>query len=105
MITGVWLREQDGRDTARATVQWVYDSVDDLMPLSSGVYGADLGPDSRDTKLAEKAFGMNMPRLARLEGCLDPGNILASACPLSKAALEELHGPVLRKNRNLSFLS
>jgi hypothetical protein len=53
-----------------------------LLPISSGVYGADLGPDPRDAELAMKAFGPNQPRLAWLKSICDPNNVLAYACPL-----------------------
>ncbi|KAF7193447.1 Adenine phosphoribosyltransferase [Pseudocercospora fuligena] len=85
VITGVWQRHEDGSDIARAATQWVYDMVTRLLPLSSGVYGADLGPDPRDAKLAAHAFGPNRQRLARLKHGIDPHNVLAYACPLSKA--------------------
>jgi FAD binding domain len=67
VITGVWPREQDDTEAARAAARWVYDIARDLLPMSSGTYGADLGPDPRDTALAAKAFGPNRPRLARLK--------------------------------------
>lgn len=88
VITGVWPRDQDGTEVARAAVQWVYNVAGDLLPLSSGAYGADLGPDPRDAALAAKAFGPNRPRLARLKHSLDPRNVLAYACPLPKAPME-----------------
>jgi hypothetical protein len=53
-----------------------------MLPSSSGIYGADLGPDPRDTELAMKAFGPNQSRLARLKSVCDPRNVLAYACPL-----------------------
>jgi hypothetical protein len=83
VVTGVWPREHDGTEVTQAAVQWVYNVVGDLLPMSSGVYGADLGPDPRDTMLAVKAFGPNRPRLALLKHNLDPGNVLAYACPLA----------------------
>ncbi|KAM5376336.1 hypothetical protein ACJZ2D_005558 [Fusarium nematophilum] len=89
VITGVWPRDQDGAETAQATVQWVYNVVRDLLPLSTGAYGADLGPDPRDAALAAKAFGPNLPRLARLKHSLDPRNILAHACPLPSPPIEQ----------------
>ena len=89
VITGVWPRDQDGTDAARSAVRWVYDVAGDLLPLSSGAYGADLGPDPRDTELAAKAFGANRPRLARLKHSFDPGNVLAYACPLPKAPRDQ----------------
>ena len=85
VITGVWPRDQDGTEVNGAAVQWVYDVVKDLLPLSRGVYGADLGPDPRDATLASKAFGANRPRLARLKRKWDPDNVLAYACPLMEA--------------------
>ncbi|KAK1962826.1 phosphoribosyl transferase domain protein [Colletotrichum sublineola] len=88
VVTGVWPREKDGTDTNRAAVQWVYHVAGHLLPLSSGAYGADLGPDPRDTPLAAKAFGPNRPRLARLKRISDPCNVLAYACPLPKALME-----------------
>jgi adenine phosphoribosyltransferase len=88
VITGVWPRDQDGTEAARAAVQWVYNVARDLLPLSSGAYGSDLGPDPRDAALADKAFGPNRPRLARLKRSSDPRNVLAYACPLPKAPME-----------------
>ncbi|KAI1429110.1 phosphoribosyl transferase domain protein [Xylaria sp. FL1777] len=88
VITGVWPRDQDGTEIARAAVQWVYDVVKDLLPLSTGAYGADLGPDPRDAALAAMAFGPNLSRLARIKNKLDSHNILAYTCPLPKAPLE-----------------
>lgn len=89
VVTGVWPRDQDGTEAARAAVTWVYNVARDLLPLSSGAYGADLGPDPRDAALAAKAFGPNRPRLARLKHTLDPRNVLAYACPLPKAPMEQ----------------
>lgn len=89
VITGVWPRDQDGTEAARSAVQWVYNVTGDLLSLCSGAYGADLGPDPRDAALAAKAFGPNRPRLARLKHSLDPGNVLAYACPLPKAPMEQ----------------
>ncbi|KAH8175242.1 phosphoribosyl transferase domain-containing protein [Sarocladium implicatum] len=87
VITGVWSRDQDGTQLARAATEWVYKVAQDLLPYSNGAYSADLGPDPRDGKLAVKAFGKNRPRLARLKRDLDPGNVLAYACPLPKAPM------------------
>ena len=88
VITGVWSRDQDGTEAARDAVQWVYKVAGDLLPFSSGVYGADLGPDPRDAALAAQAFGLNRSRLARLKHSFDPHNILAYACPLPKVPRE-----------------
>jgi hypothetical protein len=88
VVTGAWSRHQDGTEVARAAVRWVYSIAMDLLPLSSGAYGADLGPDPRDTALAVEAFGPNRPRLARLKHSSDPRNVLAYACPLSQAPIE-----------------
>jgi adenine phosphoribosyltransferase/phosphomevalonate kinase len=82
VITGVWLREHDGTQVARLAEQWVYSVAADLLPLSCGVYGADLGPDPRDVALSARAFGPNLARLARLKTRLDPHNVLPYACPL-----------------------
>ncbi|GAB1196526.1 hypothetical protein APSETT444_005798 [Aspergillus pseudonomiae] len=89
VITGVWLCEQDGIEIAQAAERWVYNVARDLLPFSSGVYSADLGPDPRDAILAETAFGPNWPRLARLKHCSDPHNVLAYACPLPKAPVRQ----------------
>ncbi|CRL25531.1 Phosphoribosyltransferase [Penicillium camemberti] len=89
VITGVWPREQDGTEVARAAVRWVYNVASNLLPVSSGVYGADLGPDPRDTALAAKAFGQNLPRLACLKQRSDPRNVLAYSCPLPKTPTEQ----------------
>ncbi|GAM38010.1 hypothetical protein TCE0_033r08410 [Talaromyces pinophilus] len=87
VITGVWPRDQDDTELARATVRWVYSVVEDLLPLSRGAYGADLGPDARDIALVAKASGANFLRLKRLKRSFDPHNVLAYACPLQKASL------------------
>ena len=89
VVTGVWPRQQDGTEVARAAVQWVYNVASNLLPVSSGVYSADLGPDPRDTALAAKAFGPNLPRLAHLKQRADPRNVLAYACPLPKTLTEQ----------------
>ncbi|KAL6884151.1 hypothetical protein HDV57DRAFT_447001 [Trichoderma longibrachiatum] len=88
VVTGVWPRAQDGTEDARAAVQWVYDVARDLLPLSGGAYGADLGPDPRDAALAARAFGPNRPRLARLKRGADPCNLLAYGCPLPRAPMD-----------------
>ncbi|KAL7820895.1 hypothetical protein V8C26DRAFT_419191 [Trichoderma gracile] len=87
VVTGVWPRDRDGTDDARAAVRWVYAVARDLLPLSSGAYGADLGPDPRDAALAARAFGPNRPRLARLKRGADPCNLLAYGCPLPQAPM------------------
>ncbi|KAF1848110.1 phosphoribosyl transferase domain protein [Cucurbitaria berberidis CBS 394.84] len=89
VITGVWPRDQDGSEIARYTVQWVYNVAKELFSVSSGVYGADVGPDPRDAALAMKAFGPNRPRLARLKHRLDPNNVLAYACPLPRTPMKQ----------------
>lgn len=88
VITGVWPRDQDGIQAAETAIQWVYNVVGALLPLSTGVYGADLGPDPRDSALATKAFGPNLARLARLKTSSDPYSILAYAFPLPKVPTE-----------------
>ncbi|KAK1974311.1 hypothetical protein LZ30DRAFT_540416, partial [Colletotrichum cereale] len=88
VVTGVWPREQDGTHSDRAAVEWVYHVAEDLLPLSTGAYGADLGPDPRDATLAAKAFGPNRPRLVRLKRISDSRNVLAHACPLPNALME-----------------
>lgn len=90
VITGVWPRDEDGSHAAHASVQWVYEVVDSLLPLSKGTYGADLGPDPRDAVLADKAFGPNSVRLGRLKRLMDPHNVLAWACPLPSPPLPKL---------------
>ncbi|KAF4544061.1 Phosphoribosyl transferase domain protein [Lasiodiplodia theobromae] len=85
VITGVWPRSEDGTETARSAVRWVYSVAGDLLPFSSGAYGADLGPDPRDAALAAEAFGPNRLRLARLKHSMDPRGMLSYACPLPKA--------------------
>ena len=87
VITGVWPRDQDGAEVARAAVEWVYRVAEHLLPISKGVYSADLGPDPRDAVLAHRAFGVNRQRLAQLKTRLDPRNVLAYASPLPKAPL------------------
>ena len=89
VITGVWPRDQDGTEAARSAVRWVYNVAGDLLSLSSGAYGADLGPDSRDAALAARAFGPNRPRLACFKNRLDPRNVLAYACPLPKTLMKQ----------------
>jgi adenine phosphoribosyltransferase len=86
VVTGVWPREQDGTETAQAAVDWVYKVAGELLPVSRGAYGADLGPEPRDTALAARAFGPNLARLASLKcGSWDPRNLLSCACPLPRA--------------------
>jgi len=82
VVTGIWPRDQDGSAMAGAAIDWVCNVVQRLLPVSSGVYGADLGPDPRDVDLASKAFGANQPLLARLKSLYDPESVLAYACPL-----------------------
>ncbi|KAL1610862.1 hypothetical protein SLS60_002533 [Paraconiothyrium brasiliense] len=89
VVTGVWHRNEDHNRAAQSAVQWVYDVVDKLLPLSCGAYSADLGADPRDAALAAKAFGPNLPRLGRLKRMLDPCNVLAHACPLLTARIEQ----------------
>ncbi|KAK4039087.1 hypothetical protein C8A01DRAFT_36990 [Parachaetomium inaequale] len=88
VVTGVWPRDQDGTEAALTAVRWVYHVAGELLPFSSGAYSADLGPDPRDAALAAKAFGPNLPRLARLKRDLDPRNVLAYACPLPSTPME-----------------
>jgi adenine/guanine phosphoribosyltransferase-like PRPP-binding protein len=87
VITGVWFRNQDCTEVARAAVEWVYNVADDLLPLSSGAYCADLGPDPRDAALASRAFGVNWQQLVQLKNRLDPRNVLAYACQIPKPPL------------------
>ncbi|KAL8916515.1 MAG: hypothetical protein Q9172_006277 [Xanthocarpia lactea] len=89
VITGVWPRHQDGTEAAQSVVRWVYSVAGNLLSSSSGAYSADLGPDPRDAALAAKAFEPNRPRLARLKHSMDPRNVLAYACPLPKAPIEQ----------------
>ncbi|KAI1386224.1 uncharacterized protein F4822DRAFT_309376 [Hypoxylon trugodes] len=90
VITGVWPRDRDETETARAAVQWVYKTAGDLLPFSIGVYGADLGPDPRDATFATKAFWCNLPRIADLKSKLDPFNVLAYACPVQYPPIDPL---------------
>ncbi|CCT74494.1 related to adenine phosphoribosyltransferase [Fusarium fujikuroi IMI 58289] len=89
VVTGIWPREYDGTHTADAVVRWVYRVVNELLPMSKGVYGADLGPDPRDSILATKAFGPNRRRLVKLKKAFDPKNILAYTCPLTLIGLPQ----------------
>ncbi|KEF60858.1 uncharacterized protein A1O9_02420 [Exophiala aquamarina CBS 119918] len=84
VVTGVWPRDRDNTEASRSVVQWVYKVVENLLPLSTGVYRANLGPDPRDAALAAKAFGANLPYLVCLKKNMDPQNVLAYACPLPK---------------------
>ena len=43
VITGIWPCDQDGTEAARSAVRWVYNVAGNLLSLSSGAYGADLG--------------------------------------------------------------
>jgi adenine phosphoribosyltransferase len=88
VITGVWTRDSDGTEEARSAMNWVYDVAHLLLPLSVGVYSADLGPDPRDAALAAHAFGPNRPRLSRIKATMDPQNVLAYACPLGNKSVE-----------------
>ncbi|KAJ4258207.1 hypothetical protein NW762_008354 [Fusarium torreyae] len=82
VVTGVWPRDQNDTQLANDTVTWVYKITVELLPMSLGVYSADLGPDPRDAVLTIKAFGPNRQRLASLKRRFDPQNVLAYACPL-----------------------
>ncbi|KAI0882829.1 phosphoribosyl transferase domain protein [Annulohypoxylon maeteangense] len=91
VITGVWpCNEGRTQMASQAATQWVYDVARDLLPLSRGAYGADLGPDPRDAALAARAFGPNLRRLTRLKRRFDPGNVLAYACPLKEPVTHKL---------------
>ncbi|KAI1929623.1 hypothetical protein LOZ65_001711 [Ophidiomyces ophidiicola] len=85
VVTGVWLRDLDGTTIAQDVVQWVYNVVNSLLPLSCGTYSADLGPDPRDMSLSVKAFAPNRQRLAKLKHVVDPFNVLKYTCPLPRA--------------------
>ncbi|KAF1918594.1 FAD binding domain-containing protein, partial [Ampelomyces quisqualis] len=84
VITGVWSRTLTGGVEERSAIKWVYEVANDLLPISSGAYGADLGPDPRDVDLAKRAFGSNGDRLARLKAAMDPHDVLVYTCPLPK---------------------
>jgi adenine phosphoribosyltransferase len=84
IVTGVWPRESDQADVSGTAVRWVYTVARSLLPFSTGVYGADLGPDPRDASLATMAFGLNGPRLADLKRRCDPHSVLAYACPVPR---------------------
>lgn len=88
VITAVWPREDDSCAASDAK-QWVYRVANDLLPLSDGVYGADLGPDPRDILLAQRAFGPNLSRLSQLKKQLDPFDVLAYACPLPRSTIRQ----------------
>ncbi|KAG5793044.1 hypothetical protein H9Q69_007918 [Fusarium xylarioides] len=89
VVTGIWPREYDGKPIADAVIRWVYRVANELLPMSKGVYGADLGPDPRDSILATKAFGPNRRRLVKLKKVFDPKNILAHTCPLTLSGLPQ----------------
>ncbi|PVH93019.1 hypothetical protein DM02DRAFT_697746 [Periconia macrospinosa] len=82
VVTGVWPRHNNQTLLQETVKQWVYKLTQDLLPFSSGVYAADLGPDPRDVPLAARAFGPNGPHLAHLKRKWDPYNVLRYACPL-----------------------
>ncbi|KAI5927240.1 hypothetical protein F4810DRAFT_722424 [Camillea tinctor] len=92
VVTGVWVNQgydpKVSRDAAKA-VNWVYKVCSNLLPLSSGVYAADLGPDPRDAALAVKAFGPNQLRLVLAKGSIDIKNTFAYACPLPKIPVKQ----------------
>jgi len=69
---------------------FVYRVIDELLPLSRGIYGADLGRNPRDVGLAHEAFRPNLPSLARLKKGFDPHNVLAHTCPLPEATVPKL---------------
>ncbi|KAL4817028.1 hypothetical protein BDW67DRAFT_184104 [Aspergillus spinulosporus] len=84
VVTGVWPRTHDQTHISERAIEWVYEVVRNLLPVSDGVYGADLGPDPRDARLAAKAFKSNGPRLAGIKRGCDPYGVLAYACPVPK---------------------
>ncbi|KAL5335428.1 hypothetical protein BJX70DRAFT_390708 [Aspergillus crustosus] len=85
VMTGVWPRDRDGTDDAQSAMEWVYTIANELLPFSSGVYSAELGPNPRDAQLARKAFGQNYARLAYLKNRPDPHGVLPYACPIPTA--------------------
>ncbi|KAF5569479.1 higher eukaryotic phosphomevalonate kinase [Fusarium phyllophilum] len=89
VVTGIWPREYDGKPIADAVIRWVYRVAGELLPMSKGTYGADLGPESRDRNLATKAFGPNRRRLVKLKKAFDPKNTLAHTCPLTLSGLPQ----------------
>ncbi|CAJ0542969.1 Ff.00g003440.m01.CDS01 [Fusarium sp. VM40] len=89
VITGVWSCHQDDIAVIQSIVRWVYQVITDLLPMSQGVYSADLGPDPRDEALATRAFGPNRRRLVKLKQAFDPHNVLAYACPLRQSLLPQ----------------
>lgn len=89
VITGVWPRDKDNSQVSRQVIDWVYRVTADLLPLSVGVYSADLGPDPRDSFLVTKVFGRNRQRLAHLKQSLDPQNILAYVFPIHKLPISQ----------------
>ncbi|KAG6355958.1 hypothetical protein INS49_015343 [Diaporthe citri] len=91
VITGVWPRDEDDTEIAQYATQWVYDVAGNLLALSGcrGVYGADLGPDPRDSVLATKAFGPIRRDLAFLKRTMDPQEVLEYACPLPEVSLRQ----------------
>lgn len=89
VITGVWPCDQHDIAVTQNIVLWVYQVIKDLLPMSQGVYSADLGPDPRDEALATRAFGPNRRRLIKLKQVLDPHNVLAYAYPLTRSLLPQ----------------
>lgn len=49
VITGVWGRDDDGTAVARSAVEWVYSVAGDLLPVSSGAYGAVTEGEEKET--------------------------------------------------------
>ena len=70
----------------KTTRQWIEHTTDELLPLSNGIYGADLGPC--DSFLARRAFGVNSLRLSQLKRLHDPANILDCSCPMIFGSLD-----------------
>ena len=85
VITGVWRRNDDDTQVARAAIDWVYQVANDLLQLDCGVYNADLGPDPRDAALVANAFGPNAERLVGIRHRADPHNVLAFTCPIPRS--------------------
>lgn len=73
----------DGEVELQARVEkWVEATATALLPLASGVYGADLGPFAADAQFALRAFGCNTVRLADMKRVADPLGLLTCTCPL-----------------------
>jgi phosphomevalonate kinase len=97
VITGRW--EDGDAELEASTAKWLQSIVETMLPLSVGVYGADLGPSDWD--LSPHAFGCNMLHLAEMKRRHDPLDVLRHSCPLASAAAADKQNDPRQQSRGV----